>query len=651
MFKTAKRMGIKTVAVYSDADRNAKHVKMADEAVYIGPSPSAQSYLVAEKIVEACRKTGADAVHPGYGFLSENWRFAETLEKEGICWCGPGKYAIEAMGDKIGSKKLAVEAKVNTIPGFNGEINSDEEVLKISNDIGYPVMIKASAGGGGKGMRIAWNDKEALAGFHLSKQEAKAAFGDDRMFIEKYIEEPRHIEIQVLADKHGNYCAFPERECSIQRRNQKVVEESPSVLLDEETRTAMGKQACMMAKAVNYCSAGTVEFLCDKHKNFYFLEMNTRLQVEHPITEMVTREDIVEHMFWIAAGKKLPDRLINWPLKRYAHAIETRVYAEDPRRNFLPSLGLLTKYIEPTGEGVRCDSGILDGSQISMYYDPMICKLVTWGDDRATAIKRMDDALNSYIIRGLNHNSAFLQDVIRSKRFASGKITTNFIKEEYPDGWTGSDLTSEEAQQLVAATMAVHQERLATEATNDQMLATYEPRFERELVATIGDKKYPVQVDFEGETMVLTVDGQKVTVENPAFECEKTIMAARVNGKDVKVQYFEPTTEGYSMQYCGGNFEVVLRSAREEELSKFMIPKVQPDTSKFLASPMAGSLVKVNVKEGDRVEAGQALAVVEAMKMQNELYAQKACVVKKVYFKPGQNLALDDVIMDFDTSA
>lgn len=293
VFKTAKRMGIKTVAVYSDADRNAKHVKMADEAVYIGPSPSAQSYLVAEKIVEACRKTGADAVHPGYGFLSENWRFAETLEKEGICWCGPGKYAIEAMGDKIGSKKLAVEAKVNTIPGFNGEINSDEEVLKISNDIGYPVMIKASAGGGGKGMRIAWNDKEALAGFHLSKQEAKAAFGDDRMFIEKYIEEPRHIEIQVLADKHGNYCAFPERECSIQRRNQKVVEESPSVLLDEETRTAMGKQACMMAKAVNYCSAGTVEFLCDKHKNFYFLEMNTRLQVEHPITEMVTREDIV----------------------------------------------------------------------------------------------------------------------------------------------------------------------------------------------------------------------------------------------------------------------------------------------------------------------------------------------------------------------
>ena len=552
------------------------------------------------------------------------------------------------MGDKIGSKKLAVEAKVNTIPGYNGEINTDEEVIKIANEIGYPVMIKASAGGGGKGMRIAWNDKEA---YHLSKQEAKSAFGDDRMFIEKYIEEPRHIEIQVLGDKYGNYCAFPERECSIQRRNQKVIEESPSVLLDEETRTAMGKQACMMAKAVNYCSAGTVEFLCDKHKNFYFLEMNTRLQVEHPITEMVTREDIVEQMFWIAAGKKLPDRLINWPLKRYAHAIEARVYAEDPRRNFLPSLGLLTKYIEPIGDGVRCDSGILDGSQISMYYDPMICKLVTWGDDRAQAIKRMDAALNTYIIRGLNHNSAFLQDVIRSKRFASGKITTNFIKEEYPDGWTGSHLSDKEANELVAATVAVHQERLAKIATNDQMLDSYEPSYEKDLVATVSGKEYKIHMEYEGETMNLEINGAKVKVENAGLEKERPIVDARINGEDIQVQYFEPTNEGYNMQYCGGNFEVILRSARAQELSKYMIPKVIPDTSKFLASPMAGSLVKVNVKPGDRVEAGQALAVVEAMKMQNELYAQKACTVKNVYFKPGQNLALDDVIMDFDTSA
>ena len=557
-------MGIKTVAVYSDADRNAKHVKMADEAVYIGPSPSSQSYLRADKIVEACRKTGADAVHPGYGFLSENWRFAETLEKENIIWCGPGKYAIEAMGDKIGSKKLAVKAKVNTIPGYNGEINTDEEVLKIANEIGYPVMIKASAGGGGKGMRIAWNDKEALTGYHLSKQEAKSAFGDDRMFIEKYIEEPRHIEIQVLGDKYGNYCAFPERECSIQRRNQKVVEESPSCLLDEETRTAMGKQACMMAKAVNYCSAGTVEFLCDKHKHFYFLEMNTRLQVEHPITEMVTREDLVEQMFWIAAGKKLPDRLINWPLKRYAHAIETRVYAEDPRRNFLPSLGLLTKYIEPTGEGVRCDSGILDGSQISMYYDPMICKLVTWGDDRATAIKRMDDALNTYIIRGLNHNSAFLQSVIRSKRFASGKITTNFIKEEYPDGWTNSELTEKEAEQLIAATVAVHQERLATSATNDQMMESYKPGFEQDLVATVDKKKYTIHLEYEGDAMMMTIDGKKVKVENAGLEKERPIVDAKVDGEDVsKVRMFV----GRSNQNSAANkaFAQQLKKLADEE--------------------------------------------------------------------------------------
>ena len=379
--------------------------------------------------------------------------------------------------------------------------------------------------------------------------------------------------------------------------------------------------------------------------------MNTRLQVEHPITEMVTREDIVEQMFWIAAGKKLPDRLINWPLKRYAHAIEARVYAEDPRRNFLPSLGLLTKYIEPIGDGVRCDSGILDGSQISMYYDPMICKLVTWGDDRAQAIKRMDAALNTYIIRGLNHNSAFLQDVIRSKRFASGKITTNFIKEEYPDGWTGSHLSDKEANELVAATVAVHQERLAKIATNDQMLDSYEPSYEKDLVATVSGKEYKIHMEYEGETMNLEINGAKVKVENAGLEKERPIVDARINGEDIQVQYFEPTNEGYNMQYCGGNFEVILRSARAQELSKYMIPKVIPDTSKFLASPMAGSLVKVNVKPGDRVEAGQALAVVEAMKMQNELYAQKACTVKNVYFKPGQNLALDDVIIDFDTSA
>ncbi|KAK8814127.1 hypothetical protein WA158_007989 [Blastocystis sp. Blastoise] len=649
VFKTAKRMGIKTVAVYSEADRYAKHVKMADEAICIGPAPSKDSYLRIDKIIAACEQTGANAVHPGYGFLSENWKMAEALEAKGIKWCGPGKYSIEAMGDKIQSKILAVEAKVNTIPGFNGLIETDEQVIKISNEIGYPVMIKASAGGGGKGMRIAHNDKEALTGYHLSKQEALAAFGDDRMFIEKFIEEPRHIEIQVLADKHGNYCAFPERECSIQRRNQKVVEESPSCLIDQATRNAMGKQACMMAKKVDYCSAGTVEMLCDKHKNFYFLEMNTRLQVEHPITEMVTGEDLVEQMFWIAAGRELPDRLKNWPLKIHGNAIECRVYAEDPLRNFLPSLGQLTKYVEPTGEGVRCDSGILEGTQISMYYDPMICKLVCWGENRDIAISRMDDALNTYIIRGLNHNSAFLQSVIRSARFKSGKITTAFIPEEWPEGWKGVTLTEEEGHQLIAATMAVHRDRLLESFTNDQSLDSYQPELTKDLVLTFNDKDFEVKAKYDNvnNNMTLTVNGKEVKVENPHMMENIPIMRATVDGKDTKVQYFNPTAEGYKLQYCGGMFDVIVREKRASELSKYMIPKKAVDTSKSLASPMAGALVALKVKVGDRIEAGQACAVVEAMKMQNELYSQKACVVSAINKKVGDSLALDDIIMEF----
>lgn len=640
-------MGIKTVAVYSEADRFAKHVKMADEAICIGPAPSKDSYLRIDKIIEACEKTGANAVHPGYGFLSENWKMAEALEAKGIKWCGPGKFAIEAMGDKIQSKIMAVEAKVNTIPGYNGVINSDEEVIKISNEIGYPVMIKASAGGGGKGMRIAYNDKEALAGFHLSKQEALAAFGDDRMFIEKFIEEPRHIEIQVLADKHGNYCAFPERECSIQRRNQKVVEESPSCLIDEATRTAMGKQACMMAKAVNYNSAGTVEMLCDKHKHFYFLEMNTRLQVEHPITEMVTGEDLVEQMFWIAAGRELPDRLKNWPLKKHGHAIECRVYAEDPLRNFLPSLGQLTKYVEPTGEGVRCDSGILEGSQISMYYDPMICKLVTWGETRDIAIERMDNALNTYIIRGLNHNSAFLQSVIRSKRFREARITTSFIKDEWPDGWKGVTLDETEAQQLIAATICAHRDEQIKAFTNNQSLGSYQPQLDTDLVLTFNNKDFVVKAKYEGTDICLNIDGKDVKVQNAHMMENVPIIAATVDGKDTKVQYFNPTAEGYKLQYCGGVFDVTVRTKRASELSKYMIPKKEVDTSKVLASPMAGALVNLKVKVGDHVEAGQACAVVEAMKMQNELYASKACTVAAIKKQVGDSLALDDVIMEF----
>lgn len=643
VFKTAKRMGIKTVAVCSDADRNAVHTRMADEVFYLGGNTSKESYLVMDKMLEAVRKTHAEAVHPGYGFLSENWRFAEKLEKEGVMWCGPGKYAIEAMGDKIASKKIAKDAKVNVIPGFDGVVEANE-VAKVCNGIGYPVMIKASAGGGGKGMRIAWNDEEAKNAYKLSKSEAAAYFGDDRILIEKYIEEPRHIEIQVMGDKHGNYCAFPERECSIQRRNQKVVEESPSALLDPETRKMMQTQACMLAKAVKYCSAGTVECLCDKHKHFYFLEMNTRLQVEHPVTEMVSHEDLVEHMFWVAAGHQLPDRLKNWPLPIYGHAVETRVYAEDPLRNFLPSLGILEQYKEPKGEGVRCDSGIEEGSVISMYYDPMICKLVCWGKDRAQAIDRIDNALNEYVIRGLNHNAAFVQSVVRHPRFKSGKITTNFIPEEFPNGWHGVTLNEIETQQLLAACLAIHKAYLAKSSINNQQIRSYHPEELHSFVFNINGQDHTVVDKCDG---TIDLDGKTLNVADYKMDSDVPIMRGKFNGKEVAVQYMERLVEGYQLQFNGGNFTVGVRNALESKLSKFMIAKPEVDHSKFLASPMAGSLIDVCVKEGQVVEEGANLAIVEAMKMQNMLTASKKCKIAKIYFQKGATLALDDVIMDF----
>lgn len=638
-------MGIKTVAVYSEADKDSVHANYADEAICIGPPQSNKSYLVIDKIMDAVRKTGAQAVHPGYGFLSENWRFAEALEKENVTWCGPGKFAIESMGDKIESKKLARAAKVSVIPGFDGVVKTDEEVLKVCHEIGYPVMIKASAGGGGKGMRIAYNDEQAKEGFKLSTQEAASAFGDDRIFIEKFIEDPRHIEIQILGDKHGNYCAFPERECSIQRRNQKVVEESPSSLLDYDTRKAMGTQACMLAKAVKYCSAGTVEMLCDKKKNFYFLEMNTRLQVEHPVTEMVTGEDLVEQMFWIAVGRELPDRLKNWPLPIHGHAVETRVYAEDPLRNFLPSLGILEQYKEPRGEGIRCDSGIREGSVISMYYDPMICKLVCHGKDRKEAIDRIDNALNEYVIRGLNHNSAFVQSVVRHPRFRSGNITTKFIQEEYPDGWNGVVLNDEEERQLVAAAIKIHQDNHQHKSQNDQQNESFAPARETEFILNVNGKVHEVKLCEDNDC--LCIDGQKFKAENYGMDENSPIMRGYLNGKMAAVQYLHPLVEGYQLQFNGGNFAVSVRTKAQEALSKYMIPKPKKDLSKTLVSPMAGSLVDVLVKEGQDVEEGADLAIVEAMKMQNMLKAGKKCKIAKVYFNKGATLALDDVIMDF----
>ncbi|MGB5868576.1 MAG: acetyl/propionyl/methylcrotonyl-CoA carboxylase subunit alpha, partial [Albidovulum sp.] len=443
VIKTARKMGIKTVAVYSDADRNALHVKMADEAVHIGPPPANQSYIVIDKIMDAIRQTGAEAVHPGYGFLSENMKFAEALEKEGVVFIGPPSPAIEAMGDKITSKKLAQEAKVSTVPGYMGLIGDADEAVKISGQIGYPVMIKASAGGGGKGMRIAWNDDEAREGFQSSKNEAANSFGDDRIFIEKFVTQPRHIEIQVLADKHGNCVYLHERECSIQRRNQKVIEEAPSPFLDEATRRAMGEQACALAQAVGYTSAGTVEFIVDGDKNFYFLEMNTRLQVEHPVTELITGVDLVEQMIRVAAGEKLP--FAQKDLKINGWAMESRLYAEDPYRGFLPSIGRLTRYRPPVEEAtdtcvVRNDTGVFEGGEISMYYDPMIAKLCTWGPDRASAIENMRVALDSFEVEGIGHNLPFCSAVMDHPRFASGNITTAFIDEEYPDGFAGAVL-------------------------------------------------------------------------------------------------------------------------------------------------------------------------------------------------------------------
>lgn len=460
VIKTCRRLGIKTVAVYSEPDVNSVAVRMADEAICVGPAPSAQSYLSIPKIVEAVKSTGAQAVHPGYGFLSENKDFCEALEELGVAFIGPGHEAIRAMGDKIESKMIAKEAGVNTIPGFLGEIDSPDEAVRVAQEIGYPVMIKASAGGGGKGMRVAYDDEEVRMGYRLSKEEAASSFGDDRMFIEKFIEDPRHIEIQLIADSFGNVVPLPERECSIQRRNQKVIEEAPSVLLDPETRLAMGKQASMLAKKVGYVSAGTVEFLCDKNKNFYFLEMNTRLQVEHPVTELISQVDLVEQMIRVAAGHKLPDELLQGPMPIHGWAMESRVYAEDPLRGFLPSIGRLLTYHEPVHlPGVRVDSGVSEGSDISMFYDPMISKLITHGKDRAECLSRMRAALDHYVIRGPGNNVCFLQDVFRHPRFVSGKITTKFIAEEYPDGFDGVKLTPSETDDLTVVGAMLHLQR------------------------------------------------------------------------------------------------------------------------------------------------------------------------------------------------
>ncbi|WP_295558973.1 acetyl/propionyl/methylcrotonyl-CoA carboxylase subunit alpha [uncultured Hyphomicrobium sp.] len=654
VIKTARKMGIKTVAVYSDADRDALHVEMADEAVHIGPPPAAQSYLLIDKIVAACKETGAEAVHPGYGFLSEREAFPIALEKAGIVFIGPNPKAIAAMGDKIESKKAAAKAKVSTVPGYMGEIEDEKHAIKIAEEIGYPVMMKASAGGGGKGMRIAFNRKEVEEGFPLARSEAKASFGDDRMFIEKFIVDPRHIEIQLIGDKHGNVIYLGERECSIQRRNQKVIEEAPSPLLDEKTRRAMGEQAVALAKAVGYDSAGTVEFVAGQDRSFFFLEMNTRLQVEHPVTELVTGVDLVELMIRGAAGEKLPFKQSDVKLNGWA--IESRVYAEDPFRNFLPSIGRLVKYRPPAEETrdgltVRNDTGVFEGGEISMFYDPMIAKLVTHGPTRIAAIDAQAEALDAFYIDGIQHNVPFVTALMHHPRWREGRLSTGFIAEEYPEGFKGRVAQGEELVVLTAVAAAIdHRHNTRRRQISDQM-ANGAFQFAKRRVVDVGGQRQSVEIGGEGDLVHVSFFGadgavqQSVSVSS-GWSAGEPVWRGQVAGKSVAVQV-RPILNGATLSYRGVQAPVFVYTGREAELASLMPVKAAADMSKFLLCPMPGLVKAINTSEGAEVKAGDALAVVEAMKMENILRAERDGKVKKVNAKPGDSLAVDAVILEF----
>ncbi|MGB1751351.1 MAG: acetyl-CoA carboxylase biotin carboxylase subunit [Paracoccaceae bacterium] len=650
VIKTARKMGIKTVAIYSDADRNALHVAMADEAVHIGPPPANQSYIVIDKVMQAIRQSGAEAVHPGYGFLSENSKFAEALDAEGVAFVGPPVGAIEKMGDKITSKKIAQEAGVSTVPGYMGLIEDAEEAVRISQEIGYPVMIKASAGGGGKGMRIAWNDTEAREGFQSSKNEAANSFGDDRIFIEKFVTQPRHIEIQVLADSHGNCIYLGERECSIQRRNQKVVEEAPSPFLDPGTRKAMGEQACALAKAVGYTSAGTVEFIVDGEKNFYFLEMNTRLQVEHPVTELITGVDLVEQMIRVAHGEKLSIRQSDVKLNGWA--IESRLYAEDPYRNFLPSIGRLSTYRPPAESStetsvVRNDTGVFEGGEISMYYDPMIAKLCTWAPDRLGAIEHMRLALDRFEVEGIGHNLPFLSAVMDHPKFVKGDITTAFIAEEYPDGFAGVILDQAALKSIAASCAAMNRVAEIRRTKVSGRLDNHERKVGDDWVVTLQGTSFRVKIDADPKgSDVVFEDGLSLRVSGD-WTPGKTLADMTVNGETL-VMKIGKISGGFRVRSRGADLKVHVRTPRQAELAGWMIEKLPPDTSRLLLCPMPGMIVKVDVAEGEEVQEGQALCTVEAMKMENILRAEKKCTVSKINVSAGESLSVDDVIMEFE---
>ncbi len=645
VFKSARRMGVATVAVYSDADRGALHVDMADEAVHIGGSASTDSYLVGARIVEACKATGAEAVHPGYGFLAENADFRAALDAAGIDFIGPGAHAIKAMGDKITSKKIAQGAGVNTIPGYAGVIEDADQAVEIAQEIGYPVMLKASAGGGGKGMRVAANDKACRDGFERATSEARSSFGDERIFVEKFIEQPRHIEIQIIADGHGEVVYLGERECSIQRRHQKVIEEAPSPFLDEATRKGMGEQAVALAKAVDYTSAGTVEFIVDAGREFYFLEMNTRLQVEHPVTEFVTGVDLVELMIRIACGEALPFKQTDVRLKGWA--MEARVYAEDPMRDFLPSTGRLVHFQPPPETAnVRVDTGVYEGGEVSTYYDPMIAKLVTYGETRDDAIEYMQRAIECFYIRGVRHNLAFAHAVMAHERFVSGRITTEFIAEEYPDGFSRDDVMPTEPAPLVAAVASLHHRYLARAASISGQMPSRELGTGIEsAVVFLNGTPHPVRiarierghsVEYGDRTYRVTSDWP---IGAPLFD-------AIIDGNPMCVQVERPDWT-YHLNYASADVTAWVLTPRGAELNDFMIEKEPPDLSNYLISPMPGLLIGVSVEEGSTVEAGQQIAVVEAMKMENVLHAAREAVVKKVLARVGESLAVDQPIIEF----
>jgi len=642
IIKTCRKMGIATVVVYSEADADSLAVEMADEAVFIGPPPAAQSYLDAAKIIDACQRTGAEAVHPGFGFLSENASFARALEDAGLVFIGPNPHAIEAMGDKIESKKFAAKAGVSTVPGHVGEIADTPHAIQIAEEIGYPVMIKASAGGGGKGIRVAWSRQDVEEGFPAVRAEAKASFGDDRIFIEKFIESPRHVEIQVLGDKHGHVVHLFERECSIQRRNQKVIEEAPSPLLDAATRAAMGEQAVALARAVNYDSAGTVEFVAGQDKSFFFLEMNTRLQVEHPVSELITGVDLVEQMIRVAAGEALPfaqdDLTINgW-------AVESRIYAEDPYRGFLPSIGRLVRYAPPAegdqaGVVVRNDAGVREGDEISMFYDPMISKLSTWAPTREAAIDAMGMALEAFHIEGLGHNVPFLAAVMDQDRFRSGQLSTNYIKDEFPDGFHGTPPTAFQRDLMAAVGCAMHRvltRRAAPQLMRDDWVVIENGGKRLVRVANGGDS---VTVEFLGEGRTLRLEAIDWRPGQPTF-------SGVLDGRRFTAQV-RPAAEGFVIRHRAAQAKVLVLTPRSAELHERLPPKKAADTSKMVLSPMPGLVVAIDVKAGQEVRAGEAVAVIEAMKMQNIIRAERDGVVKAVNAKAGDSVAADEVLVEF----